>query len=310
MYGLWRCGIMVGNWRAGWLWNRGEAMSTLVFMSYSHENADVVTRLRQDLQARGVRVWIDHESLAPGTPDWDEAIRVALRSVDAALFIASPDARKSLYVRDELQVARMYERAIYPIWVAGDHWIDCVPIGWGATQYVDARGAKYADALKALVVALKGASPAPGTPILPASPSIAATQPASPARAIIADPAELARQVQAQKQSAQGAAPAPTYNLSRLRMLLARKDWKAADEESKLLLQTAARLARGQSFDSEMRVQAIPSGLLLEMDDEWRAASGKPLRERNWIVYAGSMNDFRKWARETWLEYRLKELGR
>lgn len=104
-----------------------------------------------DLEKQGIRAWIDQEGLVPGTPDWEEEVRRAIRSAQAVLFMASPGARSSLYVRDELDIARHHQRPVFPIWVAGEEWIEAVPLGWGRTQYIDARGAQYEAALAQLI---------------------------------------------------------------------------------------------------------------------------------------------------------------
>ncbi|HEY6411094.1 MAG TPA: hypothetical protein VIY29_26855, partial [Ktedonobacteraceae bacterium] len=75
---------------------------------------------------------------------------------------ASEEARKSPYVKDELRLAHdVHHLPIYPLWVAGAQWINCIPLGWGGTQYIDARGgeAQYQAALRQLIAALSGANP-------------------------------------------------------------------------------------------------------------------------------------------------------
>ncbi len=77
-----------------------------VFVSYSHEDRNFVTRLRTDLQAHGIEVWVDKEGIQAGTPDWEQALRDAIHTAHAVLFIASPDARNSRYVKDELRMSK------------------------------------------------------------------------------------------------------------------------------------------------------------------------------------------------------------
>ncbi|GCE06803.1 nSTAND1 domain-containing NTPase [Dictyobacter aurantiacus] len=125
--------------------------SLFVFISYSRADKELVDRLRRDLYTHGISAWIDQESIQPGTPDWEEALRSAVRSSNAVLLIASPRARSSRYVKDELRIAEMYRRPIYPVWVAGDQWMEAIPIGWGSTQYIDARADNYTQAIQAIV---------------------------------------------------------------------------------------------------------------------------------------------------------------
>src|SRR6266516_4963647 len=49
----------------------------------------------------------------------------------------------------------MYQCPIYPLWIAGVHWIDAVPLGLGHTQYIDARDTAYETAIPQLIVSLK-----------------------------------------------------------------------------------------------------------------------------------------------------------
>src|SRR2546421_6621849 len=125
-----------------------------VFISYSHADGECVTRLKTDLQDQGINIWIDQEGLQPGTRDWEEALRMAIRGAYAVLLIASPKARSSLYVKDELRIAEMYNLAVYPVWVVGTQWIDAVPMGWGGMQYIDAREPRYQRALREIVTVL------------------------------------------------------------------------------------------------------------------------------------------------------------
>ena len=60
-------------------------------------------------------------------------------------------------MQDELAVAEMFNRPIFPIWALGTDgtWPDCVPLGMVKRQYVDLRGEHYAANLPALLAALK-----------------------------------------------------------------------------------------------------------------------------------------------------------
>src|SRR5437588_6462106 len=132
-----------------------------VFLSYSRADSDLVTRLKNDLLGHGIQAWIDREGLQPGTLDWEEALRTAIRAAQAVLLIASPNARSSRYVRDELRIAEMYQRAVYPLWIAGTQWMDAVPLGWGGVQYLDFRESRYETAMPELVGLLNMASSTP-----------------------------------------------------------------------------------------------------------------------------------------------------
>lgn len=59
-----------------------------VFISYAHEDAGFVSRLRGWLEAAGFRVWLDEERLRAGDP-LQEAIRQALWQSEQAVFVLS-----------------------------------------------------------------------------------------------------------------------------------------------------------------------------------------------------------------------------
>lgn len=132
-----------------------------LFISYSHEDAAFAARLETDLQRAGADIWIDHERLQPGTDDWDAAIRAGISRANAIIYIASPSGASSRFVRDELGLARGRGRRVIPIWLSGNDWHDAAPLGWGSTQYIDARTFRYAAALDELLRTLGLAAPAP-----------------------------------------------------------------------------------------------------------------------------------------------------
>jgi streptogramin lyase len=143
-------------------------MSPLIFVSYSHVNAPLVSHLRQLLTDHGTRIWIDHESLQPGTRDWQDAIRTGLRAADAVLYVASPDAIDSVYVHAELNIAHDLKKLIIPFWLEGETWSSVTPFFLTNTQHIDARGSRFESGEQALLLVLRLAvSP----PVLPPQPT-------------------------------------------------------------------------------------------------------------------------------------------
>jgi hypothetical protein len=115
-------------------------------------------RLEQDLLARGIWVWRDESNINPGSPDWEATIHEAISHAYAVVLIASPNVIKSLYIKGELNLAKRYlPKHIYPIWLDGDDWSDCVPIDFINTQYIDMRKGKYNAGLNTLSNSLKRA---------------------------------------------------------------------------------------------------------------------------------------------------------
>jgi len=134
--------------------------SSLVFVSYAHADQEFVVRLLADLAARGVSCWVDRQGLPPGTPDWEQAVREAVRDCRALLLVASPDSRQSRYVKAELGLAELHGCTVYPLWAAGEQWLESIPLGLSTAQFVDARGERYDRGLAEIVAALR-ALPAP-----------------------------------------------------------------------------------------------------------------------------------------------------
>jgi|GEM_PF-1405759 len=125
-----------------------------IFISYSRTNFEFVKKLQADLLNHGVNIWIDKIGLKAGTPDWDQALRDAIRQSNGVLLVASPESRRSMYVRDEIAIAKSSKKPILPIWAEGTDWIDCIPMGLGATQFVDMREGNYENGLAELIIAL------------------------------------------------------------------------------------------------------------------------------------------------------------
>jgi hypothetical protein len=98
-------------------------------------------------------------------------VREAIRACRAVLFIASPDSRQSRYVMAELGLAELHGRTVYPLWAAGEHWLESVPLGLSTAQFVDARGERYGQGLAEIVAAL-GALPEPLAAMRAARPAI------------------------------------------------------------------------------------------------------------------------------------------
>ena len=129
-----------------------------VFISYPRFEEVFAKRLEQDLQSHDIWVWRDETNINPGSSDWEAAIRDAISHAYAVVLIASPSVIKSLYIKGELNLAKRYHpRRIYPVWIDGTDWSDCVPIDFINTQYIDMRKEKYQTGLYTLINALKRA---------------------------------------------------------------------------------------------------------------------------------------------------------
>ena len=124
-----------------------------VFLSYSRKNLTIVERLEEALKQRGIPTWRDKSDIQTGD-DWEAKIREAIRRSFALLYLASPDARASKVVRGELEVAGMYGKPIYPVWIEGEHWADVTSLEHIVGQYIDLREGQYEQGLQRLVADL------------------------------------------------------------------------------------------------------------------------------------------------------------
>jgi TIR domain len=133
----------------------GDAFPRHVFISYAREDATFVERLRNDLEAAGISIWIDTKELIPGTPDWENSIRRAVDASFAVVLVGSPAARDSGFVGAELAIAQDKHVPLIPVWSSGDAWTDCAPLDLARTQYADLRGVAYQTSIHSLAARIK-----------------------------------------------------------------------------------------------------------------------------------------------------------
>ena len=77
---------------------------TIVFLSYSHADADVLRRIASDLKEAGHTVWVDSESSKAGDP-LVLTIQSGLEQAEAMLVLWSQAAAESGWVSQEWQAA-------------------------------------------------------------------------------------------------------------------------------------------------------------------------------------------------------------
>ena len=111
-----------------------------IFISFSKDDRAIAERIVDTLRKNDIPVWIDYSTLPPGTPDWEAAIRDAINKAFAVVVLASPQSRASKFVRGELNLAESKGCPIYPFWINGSEWSDCIPLGMTYAQFIDGRG--------------------------------------------------------------------------------------------------------------------------------------------------------------------------
>src|SRR2546425_6389404 len=76
----------------------------LVFLSYARQDAVMADRIAADLQAKGISVWLDRDSLNPGE-SWVEQFEGAISRSDFLLFFISRSSLKSKWALVEYRAA-------------------------------------------------------------------------------------------------------------------------------------------------------------------------------------------------------------
>lgn len=94
-------------------------------------------RVRDDLRQSGFNVWTD-EGIEPGIPLWKDAIEEAIEAAACMIVMLSPVAKKSHWVKREVDYAITQEIHVCPLLAAGTEQTS-VPIALISAQYIDIR---------------------------------------------------------------------------------------------------------------------------------------------------------------------------
>jgi WD40 repeat protein len=85
-----------------------------VFISYSRRDSDYVWRLARELDARGKQAWVDTEGIRDAEV-FPAALRRAIESSDAFVFVISPDSVRSAFCEQEVEHAVELNKRVVPL---------------------------------------------------------------------------------------------------------------------------------------------------------------------------------------------------
>jgi hypothetical protein len=125
-----------------------------VFLSYRSTEREFAVRLRDDLEAHGVSIWMDNHGGIEGGDHWPQQIQNAVDAATGLIALITPEYFESKWCMRELQRADDREIPILPVYFKDVP--NYPPIQLQGVQYVDFHDAdvnavKYDKALAALV---------------------------------------------------------------------------------------------------------------------------------------------------------------
>ena len=106
--------------------DRQDSVATVdhIFVSYSRDDREYVTRLADWLEGHGVKVWFDHD-IDYGVK-WEAEIQDKLDTSTVVLVVMSKSARRSSWVGREIDQAGQRKIPILPVLLEQDGIVDQV----------------------------------------------------------------------------------------------------------------------------------------------------------------------------------------
>lgn len=116
--------------------------SSSIFLAISSADSGhpVVVALSAELEARGFLITSSRASRRLDIGERRKWLQETIRATQLVLLIVSPDAPTSRHVQEALQIAKIYQRCLCALWVAGECWQTCLPKDGGEiSTTLDAR---------------------------------------------------------------------------------------------------------------------------------------------------------------------------
>ncbi len=109
-----------------------------VFISYSHKDSEIMTRISHDLDENGLQVWTDERLGLADSKSWQFLVQTAIENSGCMVAIFTPNAKQSEWVNEELSYAKAQKKERFCVLAAGDD-SNAIPFGYMNKQYVDIR---------------------------------------------------------------------------------------------------------------------------------------------------------------------------
>jgi len=117
------------------------------FISYSHQDRNVMEKIVEALKFANIRVWTDFELRA--SENWKYQIRDKLKNVVALIYLASPNSSKSKWVQAEIEDASNRNIPIFTLLIDGTS--DDIVFGENPNQHIDCRGENLVSGISQLL---------------------------------------------------------------------------------------------------------------------------------------------------------------
>jgi transcriptional regulator with XRE-family HTH domain len=102
-------------------------LSVFLASSYTDAEHEFVARLKADLNAQGITTQSSRTVRRQGDGNTRKMLQETIRASQLILVIVSPDARSSRHVQEALQLAKIYQRPVFAVWIKGEDWQECFP---------------------------------------------------------------------------------------------------------------------------------------------------------------------------------------
>lgn len=124
------------------------------FLSYSRQDSAIADRVSAALASHGIQLWRDIEQIEPGS-QWEQAIERGLTSAEAIIFLASPNANASAWIRHEITEFLAKGKPVYTL-VIDERGQDSIPLALRSIQWIDV-SRDFTTGIEKLVGALRRA---------------------------------------------------------------------------------------------------------------------------------------------------------